>query len=132
VLAHGLRPAILDDGLGYALSTLTHNLPVPVDLTVEVDTVPDDVATTAFYVASEAIANSVKHARAGRIGLTVVRDDGGLQVTVSDDGVGGADVAAGSGLAGLADRVAAAGGNLVVHSPRGRGTTVEAVLPCAS
>jgi signal transduction histidine kinase len=61
-----------------------------------------------------------------------VRDDGQLQVRVSDDGIGGADVTAGSGLAGLADRVAAAGGNLTVRSPRGRGTTIEAVLPCAS
>jgi signal transduction histidine kinase len=131
-LAHGLRPASLDDGLGYALAALTQTVPVPVELSVDADAVPDDVATTAYYVASEAIANSVKHARAGRIGLSVVRDDGELQVRVSDDGIGGADVAAGSGLAGLADRVAAAGGNLTVRSPRGRGTTIEAVLPCAS
>ena len=131
-LAQGLRPASLDDGLGRALVTLTQTVPVPVDLSVDADEVPDDVATTAYYVASEALANSVKHARANRIGLTVVRDDGRLQVRVDDDGIGGADARAGSGLAGLADRVAAAGGELSVHSPRGQGTTIEAVLPCAS
>jgi signal transduction histidine kinase len=131
-LAQGLRPASLDDGLGRALATLAQTVPVPVDLCVDAHAVPDDVATTAYYVASEALANSVKHARAARIGLTVVRDDDGLQVRVSDDGIGGADTSAGSGLAGLADRVAAVGGNLIVHSPPGQGTTIEAVLPCAS
>jgi signal transduction histidine kinase len=93
------------------------------------DPLPDDVATTAYFVISEAIANAVKHANASRIGLRVVQQDGQVLVRVSDDGQGGATLREGSGLA---DRVAALGGSLAVDSPVGRGTTVEAALPCAS
>ena len=131
-IAHGLRPSSLDDGLGPALSSLVSKVPVPVSLDVAVDDLPDDVATTAFYVASEAMANAVKHASPASIGLRVVRADGRLTVQVRDDGLGGASVRPGAGLAGLADRVAAAGGLLSLVSPAGRGTVVEAVLPCAS
>jgi signal transduction histidine kinase len=131
-LAHGLRPGSLDDGLGPALAALTSTMPVPVELEVRAPTLPDDVSTTAYYVASEAVANAAKHAKAGRIGLRVALEEGQLLVEVADDGVGGAAPRAGSGLAGLADRVAAAGGSLRVHSPCGAGTVVEAVLPCAS
>ena len=131
-LAHGLRPSTLDDGLAPALSALTRGVPVVVDLQIEADHLPDDVATTAYYVACEALANSVKHAGAARIGLRVARQDGVVAVLVSDDGIGGAAARTGSGLAGLADRVAAAGGRLSVRSPAGSGTVVEAVLPCAS
>jgi signal transduction histidine kinase len=131
-LAHGLRPSSLDDGLGPALAALTSTMPVPVELEVRAPTLPDDVSTTAYYVASEAVANAAKHAQAGRIGLRVALEEGQLLVEVADDGVGGAAPRAGSGLAGLADRVAAAGGSLRVHSPSGAGTIVEAVLPCAS
>ena len=80
-------------------------------------------------MASEAIANAVKHAEASRIVLHVVRRDGQLLVRVTDDGCGGARLGVRSGLA---DRVAALGGSLRVASPRGRGTEVEAALPCAS
>jgi signal transduction histidine kinase len=132
-IAHGLRPSSLDDGLDNALTTLANNTPVPVTLDVRGDLMlPDDVATTAYYVASEATANAVKHARADAISLRVVRLDGQLTVQISDDGQGGAKVRPGTGLAGLTDRVAAAGGALLVHSPSGHGTLVQAVLPCAS
>lgn len=131
-LAHGLRPSSLDDGLGPALAALTSGMPMPVELDVRAGALPDDVSTTAYYVASEAIANATKHAGAERIGLRVAQVNGGLRVEVADDGVGGASPSPGSGLAGLADRVAAAGGTLRVHSPAGAGTVVEAVLPCAS
>ncbi|WP_344385670.1 histidine kinase [Asanoa iriomotensis] len=131
-LAHGLRPSSLDDGLGPALSSLASKAPVPVALDVCPDPVPDDVATTAFYVASEALTNAIKHAAPGAIGLRVARLDDRLTVRVSDDGPGGAVVRRGAGRAGLADRVAAAGGLLSLTSPAGRGTVVEAVLPCAS
>ena len=90
---------------------------------------PDAVATTAYYVASEAITNAVKHAEATRIELRVVRRDGQLLVRITDDGCGGALVGVHSGLA---DRVAALGGSLHVASPVGLGTEVEAALPCAS
>ncbi len=132
-VAHGLRPSALDDGLHPALSSLTRTLPLPVDLHIDsADAVPEDVATTAYYVVNEAVTNTVKHAQARRIGPQVVQDDGALHVRVEDDGRGGAWVRPGSGLAGLADRVAATGGSLLVHSPAGRGTVIEAVLPCAS
>jgi signal transduction histidine kinase len=135
-IAHGLRPSSLDDGLGPALSSLASKVPIPVtvDVTgdVSVDHLPDDIATTAFFVASEALANAVKHAHPETIGLRVSRMDGQLTVQVRDDGRGGASLRPGSGLAGIADRVAAAGGVLSVSSPAGHGTVVEAVLPCAS
>jgi signal transduction histidine kinase len=135
-IAHGLRPSSLDDGLGPALSSLASKVPIPVtvDVTgdVSVDQLPDDIATTAFFVASEAMANAVKHAHPETIGLRVSRMDGQLTVQVHDDGRGGASVRPGAGLAGIADRVAAAGGALSVSSPAGHGTVVEAVLPCAS
>jgi signal transduction histidine kinase len=131
-LAHGLRPDSLNNGLRPALDLLTRGIPVPVTLDVRVGDVPDDVATTVYYVASEAVANAVKHADAAAIDIRVEQVDGRLLVRVSDDGSGGARLRAGAGLAGLADRVAAAGGGLRVTSPQGRGTVVEAVLPCAS
>jgi signal transduction histidine kinase len=128
-IAYGLRPGRLDDGLDAALTELVRAVPVTVDVDVCTDRLPDDVATTAYYVVSEAITNAVKHATAGRIGLTVSRYDGRLLINVSDDGRGGATLSTGSGIA---DRVAALGGTLRIHSPVGRGTTVEAVLPCVS
>ncbi len=128
-IAHGLRPSSLDDGLPAALSNLVRNLPLTVDMDVDDSPLPDAVATTAYYVASEAITNAVKHAEATRIELQVVRRDGQLLVRVTDDGCGGARLGLRSGLA---DRVAALGGSLHVASPVGRGTEVEAALPCAS
>lgn len=131
-IAHGLRPSNLDGGLAGALTMLVRGVPVPVTLDLCPDPIPDDVATTAYYVASEALANAVKHAAAGAIHLQVRRAHGGLAVVVRDDGVGGATVRPGAGIAGMTDRVAAAGGALTVTSGRGSGTLVEAVLPCAS
>jgi signal transduction histidine kinase len=128
-LAQGIRPSSLDDGLEAAVARFVQHLPLAVDMDVLADPLPDDVATTAYFVISEAIANAVKHANASRIGLRVVQQDGQVLVRVSDDGQGGATLREGSGLA---DRVAALGGSLAVDSPVGRGTTVEAALPCAS
>jgi signal transduction histidine kinase len=128
-IAHGLRPTSLDDGLHAAVSTLVRTVPVAVDMDVCADVLPDDVATTAYYVLSEAVTNAVKHSDAECIRLHVVRVDGQLIVRVSDDGRGGAVLRATSGLA---DRVAALGGMLQVDSPPGGGTVVEAALPCAS
>ncbi len=128
-IAHGLRPSSLDDGLPAALSNLVRSLPLTVDMEIDDSPLPDAVATTAYYVASEAITNAVTHAEATRIVLQVLRRDGQLLVRVTDDGRGGARLGERSGLA---DRVAALGGSLRVASPRGRGTEVEAALPCAS
>ena len=109
-------------------------IPVSVDLTgdVTLDRIPDDVATTAFFVASEAVANAVKHAHPATIALVVSLADGRLTIQVRDDGRGGAAVRPGAGLAGITDRVAAAGGALSLSSPASGGTVVEAMLPCGS
>ncbi len=141
-IAHGLRPAVLDSGLAPALESLTAALPIPVQLYLCPEPVPDLVATTAYYVASEALANIVKHADAASVDVRLHVADGLLSVQVIDDGRGGARPAPGSGLDGLADRVAAAGGLLTVTDRRladnngylggeMRGTVLEAVLPCA-
>jgi signal transduction histidine kinase len=135
-IAHGLRPSSLDDGLVNALTMMVGRVPVPITLDVHpelnCDGLPDVVATTAYYVASEAVVNAVRHASASTIGLRLVQDADALTVQVRDDGPGGATLRPGAGLAGLADRVAAAGGGLRLISPVGSGTVVEAVLPCAS
>ena len=131
-IAHGLRPSSLDDGLQAALVVLTQHTQVPVTLNVDPDPLPGNVTVTVYYVASEAITNAVKHAQATHIDVSIARCNGSIEVRVSDDGTGGARLTAGSGLAGLADRVDALGGALALASPRGQGTTVQAVLPCAS
>ena len=90
----------------------------------------EDLETTAYYVASEAITNAIKHSGADRIALNASARDGQLRVKVTDNGGGGAQPFAGSGLAGLRDRVGAHGGRLDIKSGAGLGTVVEAVLPC--
>ena len=104
-------------------------VPAEIDMDVCADRLPDDVATTVYFVVSEAVANAVKHAEASSIRLRVHRSDGHVLVSVTDDGLGGAALDPRSGIA---DRVAALGGRLRVVSPRGAGTTVEAALPCVS
>ena len=128
-IAHGIRPSSLDDGLPAAVARLVRNVPITIDVEVDDSQLPDDVATTAYYVISESLANALKHSEATRIGLHVSRLNGQVVVRVSDDGLGGAQLRPESGLA---DRVAALGGSLAVDSPAGRGTVVEAALPCAS
>lgn len=131
-VAGGVRPQGLDEGLATALRALTRTSPVPVELHVTTVPVSDAVATTAYFVAAEALANALKHADPRALTVDVAHDDGTLIVTVSDDGRGGAVVRAGSGLAGLHDRVAALGGRLSLDSRRDAGTRVEARLPCGS
>jgi signal transduction histidine kinase len=90
----------------------------------------DRIETAAYFVASEALANAAKHARASQVHLSAARSNGHLVVRVHDDGVGGAEASEGTGLAGMTDRVAALGGILTVSSPPGEGTVVLAELPC--
>ncbi len=130
-IAHGLRPSRLDDGLLAALTGLAERLAIPLELDVTSSAVPDDVAAIAYYVASEAVTNAVKHADAERIGVRVVRSESHLEVRIEDDGRGGATIEPGSGLAGLLERVKLGGGSLSVASLPGHGTVVEAALPCA-
>jgi len=130
-LARGLHPAVLSDhGLLRALEALTSRLPVPVDVDVELEERPPaDVEATAYYIAAEALTNVARHAGASEARVTVRRQGDVLRVEVADDGKGGADAAAGTGLLGLRDRAEAAGGTLGIASPPGRGTVILASLP---
>jgi signal transduction histidine kinase len=133
-LAQGLHPAILTrSGLAAAVRAAARRAAVPADLVdVPEERFPPDVEAAAYYVVSEALANTGKHASATGSRVSIGRSGGVLRVQVADDGVGGADPAAGSGLTGLADRVAALGGTLCVTSPPGAGTVVTAELPCGA
>jgi signal transduction histidine kinase len=133
-LARGIHPAILSErGLAAALPALVERVPVPVHCHVEVsDRFPSAIEAGAYFVAAEALTNIAKYSRATTASVRVRHADDCLEVEVVDDGVGGADPAAGSGLRGLEDRVAALGGSLSVHSPPGEGTTVVTRLPIRS
>src|SRR3954471_2325732 len=130
-LAAGIHPAVLSErGLGAAVQALADGLPLPVDV-VETppERLPAPVEASAYFFVSEALANVVKHARAGAATVRVVSDDGRLVIEVGDDGVGGAGAAGGSGLRGLADRIGALDGAIEVDSPPGRGTRLRATVP---
>jgi signal transduction histidine kinase len=133
-LARGIHPSMLgENGLESCLQSLAERSAVPVRLTgVTERRYPPAVETAAYFVVSEALANAAKHALATEVVVSVVDADGRLVVKVADDGVGGADPAAGSGLGGLADRVASVDGVLRVESEPGRGTRVVAEFPCGS
>jgi signal transduction histidine kinase len=130
-LSRGIHPAVLSEGgLGLALRTLARRSAVPVDLDVTASArCPEPVEVAAYYVASEALANAMKHAQASCVEVSLAARDGSLLLSVRDDGVGGADPARGSGLAGLADRVEALGGSIRVHSADGGGTHITVELP---
>jgi signal transduction histidine kinase len=132
-LARGIHPAVLSErGLAPALRSLAARAPVPVELVGEPGgRVPAAVETAAYFVVSEALANVAKYAEAEQATIRLERANGRLLVEVSDDGVGGAAPSTGSGLHGLADRVAALDGTLTIVSPRGGGTRVTVELPCA-
>ena len=118
---------LTDRGLHAALETLGSRAPVPVELVTQLpDRLPMSVETTAYFLVAEALTNVGKYARASRASVTVRVAGDELDIEVLDDGVGGANPAAGSGLRGLADRVAALQGALDVTSPPGRGTRIHA------
>jgi PAS domain S-box-containing protein len=130
-LARGIHPAILTDrGLVEALSELTDYSTVPVTLEAQLDRrLPAPVEVTVYYVVSEALTNVAKHGQATRAHVTIDECGGELRVSISDDGVGGADPSRGSGLVGLKDRVEAGGGTLTVESRPGEGTRLDIALP---
>jgi signal transduction histidine kinase len=130
-LARGIHPAVLSQrGLEPALEALATRAPVPVTLAVDVGgRLPDAHESAAYFVVSEALVNVAKYAQASHATVAVRRIDGRVSVEVADDGVGGADPTRGSGLRGLADRVAALDGTLALDSPAGRGTRLQADLP---
>jgi PAS domain S-box-containing protein len=131
-LARGIHPAVLTDrGLAAALETLAQRAPVPVTFEAPAEPLPPPVEAAAYYVIAEALANVAKYARASEVRVRVCHVDECVLVEVEDDGIGGADPARGSGLRGLADRVAALEGTIAIDSPPGAGTriTVEIPLP---
>jgi signal transduction histidine kinase len=133
-VARGIHPAVVSGhGLEIALEQLAARGPVPVRLTVEIGSrLPERLEVAAFYLVSESLANIGKHAKATSASVEVARVDGQVVVEVIDDGIGGADTERGSGLRGLADRVEALGGRVLIWSPKDGGTRVRAEMPCAS
>ena len=130
-VSRGIHPAVLSEvGLGPALRTLVRRSAVPVDLEFGAeDRLPEPVEVAAYYVISEALTNTAKHARASHARVAVQQRDGVLWLSVGDDGVGGAEPARGSGLIGLRDRVEALGGSIQVTSRSGEGTVIAVELP---
>ena len=130
-LARGLHPAVLTDhGLGAAVEMLAGRAPMPVTISaMPAARLPESVEAAAYYLIAEALTNVAKYAHASAARVDVAGGDGTVVVEVSDDGIGGADPASGSGLRGLADRVEALGGSLAVTSPGGVGTTLRAEIP---
>lgn len=130
-LAHGLHPAVLTrEGLGPALTALAREATLPVVVAAEPRRYDAVVESTAYFTVCEALSNAAKHAGARAVSVSATHHDGRLVIETVDDGVGGADSARGSGLRGLADRLAAVDGVLHVHSPAGGGTRIRAELPC--
>ena len=133
-IAHGIHPAVLSDlGLARAIMSVATQASVPIRV-LEVPSVRLDSSTeaTAYYVVAEAVANAQKYARASSIQVRAVAASSSLHIDVVDNGVGGADADAGSGLRGLRDRVEAVGGTFNLDSPAGRGTRVVVALPAAA
>ena len=132
-LVRGLHPPVLEDrGLDAALSGVAARMPIPVRLTVNVPRrPPPTIEAVAYFVVSEGLTNITKHAQASQAEVFVQRTNGRLHIIVSDDGVGGADPARGTGLTGLANRAASVDGTFEIASPPGGPTLLTVDLPCA-
>jgi signal transduction histidine kinase len=129
-LALGLHPRSLSEsGLEGALAGVARTYPIPMRITAPPERLPSDVELVAYFVCSEALSNAAKHASASSVVVSVTADDGHAVIEVGDDGVGGADLARGTGLRNLADRVEAFGGTLAMESVPGRGTRLTAEVP---
>ena len=141
--SHGVHPSALAHGLNTAVNELTRTLPIPVVVDLPDQRIPDQTEHAAYLIISEALANAAKHSGATSMTVRGRIDEGALHLSVTDDGVGGAERAgvggtpaataepeAGLGIRNIRDRVAAFGGTFHLHSPPGRGTRVEVVLPC--
>jgi signal transduction histidine kinase len=129
-LARGLHPvALAERGLGGALESLTVGCDMSVTLDVRAGELREDIALAAYFIVSESLTNASKYAGADALSIRVLPEDGALLVEIADDGRGGADATAGTGLRGLADRIDALGGRFDVDSPAGAGTRVRARLP---
>jgi PAS domain S-box-containing protein len=133
-LSHGLHPALLSHaGLGPSLRALARRSPIPVKLDVRVSERPSEsIETAVYYVISEALANAAKHSRASEISVVLTTSRSEIRAIVEDDGSGGAEASAGSGLVGLIDRIEALGGKVALHSPPGHGTRISLEMPLAA
>jgi signal transduction histidine kinase len=130
-LARGIHPPVLDNGLASALATLAASSAIPVTVSADIGTRPAPaIETIAYFCAAELIANATKHSYANQITIDIHTERAGVLVLeVSDDGIGGADAARGSGLSGLAQRVSTVDGRIDVSSPAGGPTMVTVELP---
>jgi signal transduction histidine kinase len=131
-LTHGISPPLLiEQGLSAALDDVCRRAALPVQLRLQVDRrLPDEIESAAYFVVSEALTNAAKHSHGSEVRVVAACAGQRLTVEVTDDGIGGAGTAGGSGLRGLADRVEALGGRFTVSSPPGRGTALRAEIPC--
>jgi signal transduction histidine kinase len=131
-LGRGLHPRLLTErGFEGALAELAKRSPLPVEIGVATGRLSEELQAAVYFVCSEALTNATKHAGATKVAIEAVAGGGELTVRIADDGHGGADVAKGSGLRGLADRVEALGGEFRIESPPGGGTLIVARLPLA-
>jgi signal transduction histidine kinase len=133
-LARGIHPAVLTDrGLDAALSALAARCPIPVTVSVSVPIRPNvGVEAVAYFIAAESLTNITKHSHARRARIDVTAPNSRLHMEISDDGVGGANLSRGSGIAGLRDRARAIDGDFILTSPPGGPTTILVELPCES
>lgn len=132
-LSRGIAPPVLvDRGLAAAVEEVVANSTIPARCSVTSLALPPHVEQAAYFVVAEALTNANKHSGAQRILVEVLGEPDAVQITVADDGAGGADLAKGHGLAGLEQRLRGLGGTLTVESPAGGPTILEAVIPCAS
>jgi signal transduction histidine kinase len=131
-IAAGVRPPRLDEGLSAALADLARAAPMPVDVEATHERLPPQVEAAAYFFVCEAVTNAVKHASPSHVRVEASVANGELRLVVADDGVGGVTLADGTGLMGLTDRIEAQGGTLLIHSPPGEGTRIEAEIPCGS
>ncbi|HEX2285042.1 MAG TPA: ATP-binding protein, partial [Mycobacterium sp.] len=132
-ISRGIHPAILSrGGLGPALKALARRSAVPVNLDIAIERrLPEAVEITAYYVMAEALANAAKHAQASEVDVQAEATETTLRLSISDDGIGGADPSKGSGLIGLKDRIEVIGGQLRMTSIPGGGTSVDITIPLA-
>ncbi|HWH01978.1 MAG TPA: histidine kinase, partial [Pilimelia sp.] len=131
-LVRGIHPPVLAErGLGGAVRALALSLPIPIAVDIDLPGRPDTpVESAAYFAVAEALTNMVRHSRAHTGSVSIRHTDGALIMEVTDNGAGGADVAAGTGLRGIRRRLAAFDGTIVLSSPRGGPTVITMELPC--
>jgi signal transduction histidine kinase len=132
-LVRGIHPAVLSDrGLDAAISAIAGRSPIPVGVTVDLPRrQPDEVEGTAYFVVVEGLTNIARHSHATEANVVIRREGSWMRIEISDNGLGGADPARGSGLSGLRDRIHALDGQLCVESPNSGGTRLIVEIPCA-